>query len=148
MWCAHEKRLNIYIYFFIKKKKHALRALNSQILLERAFTLPLHHFGGVRIFDCLITYRASPVYGPPTLLTVSSANMNVSELLGILSSGEPMSTIFRWDHRLQRLTPCCTLLLYSACMTYGFYRMVCDIVQPRRGVYGPYCCTNSECGRG
>ena len=52
-----------------------------------------------------------------------------------------MSIVFRLDQRLQRLTPCCTLLPYSAFMTYGLYRMVCDILQPRRGVNGPYCCT-------
>ena len=68
------------------------------------------------------------MYGPLPLLIVGGANMNASDLLGILSTGELMSIVFRWDHRLKRLTPCCTLLPYAACMTHGFYRMVCDIV--------------------
>ena len=109
--------------------------------------MSLHLLGGIRNFVlqsfielCLCT--ALP------LLILGGANMNAPDLLGILSAGEPISNVFMWDHRLQRLTPCCTLLPYVACMINGFYRMVCDIVQPRRDVYGPYCCTNIECGIG
>ena len=71
----------------------------------------------------------------------SLQNVNASRPSGYPLVKENNVNYFRWDHRLQRQIP----LLYSFAVRgvhdidYGLYRMACDIVQPRRDMYGPYC---------